>query len=96
MIYDLLAPFYDAINAEIDYKKWADFIEEILKRECHVRPELVLDLGCGTGKMTLELASRGYDMIGIDRSGEMLDIARKKDKDNKILFINQPGVRLFS
>ena len=28
MIYDLLAPFYDAINAEIDYKKWADFIEK--------------------------------------------------------------------
>ena len=34
MIYDLLAPFYDAINADIDYKEWADFIEEILKKEC--------------------------------------------------------------
>ena len=32
MIYDLLAPFYDAINAEIDYEKWSDFIEEILKK----------------------------------------------------------------
>ena len=53
MIYDLLAPFYDAINAEIDYKKWADFIEEILKKECNSRPELLLDLGCGTGRMTL-------------------------------------------
>ena len=78
MIYDLLAPFYDAINADIDYKKWADFIEEILRRECKTRPELVLDLGCGTGKMTLELASRGYDMTGIDYSPEMLDIARNE------------------
>ena len=78
MIYDLLAPFYDAINAEIDYKKWADFIEEILKKECKERPELVLDLGCGTGKMTLELARRGYDMTGIDYSPEMLDIARNE------------------
>ena len=76
MIYDLLAPFYDAINAEIDYEKWADFIEEILNKECKIRPELVLDLGCGTGKMTLELARRGYDMTGIDYSPEMLDIAR--------------------
>ena len=76
MIYDLLAPFYDAINADIDYVKWADFIEEILKKECVNRPELVLDLGCGTGKMTLELARRGYDMTGIDYSPEMLDIAR--------------------
>lgn len=76
MIYDLLAPFYDAINAEIDYKKWADFIEKILDKECKSRPELVLDLGCGTGRMTLELARRGYDMTGIDYSPEMLEIAR--------------------
>ena len=76
MIYDLLAPYYDAINADIDYEKWADFIENIFNRECKSRPELVLDLGCGTGKMTLELARRGYDMTGIDYSPEMLDIAR--------------------
>ena len=44
MIYDLLAPFYDAINAEIDYKAWADFIEKIFKREMSTRPELVLDM----------------------------------------------------
>ena len=76
MIYDLLAPFYDAINAEIDYDKWADFIEKIIKKNSKEKPELVLDLGCGTGKMTLELANRGYDMTGIDYSPEMLDIAR--------------------
>ena len=76
MIYDLLAPYYDAINADIDYVKWANFIEKILNKECRSRPELVLDLGCGTGKMTLELAKRGYDMTGIDYSPEMLDIAR--------------------
>ncbi|MBO5315523.1 MAG: class I SAM-dependent methyltransferase [Clostridia bacterium] len=78
MIYDLLAPFYDAINADISYSDWADFIEKIFNKECKSRPELVLDLGCGTGKMTLELASRGYDMTGIDISPEMLDIAREQ------------------
>ena len=76
MIYDLLAPFYDAINADIDYKKWADFFEKIFDKECKTRPGLVLDLGCGTGRMTLELSKRGYDMTGIDYSPEMLDIAR--------------------
>lgn len=91
MIYDLLAPFYDAINAEIDYKKWADFIEKILNRECKSRPELVLDLGCGTGKMTLELARRGYDMTGIDYSPEMLDIARSlaDEEGHDILWLCQ-------
>ncbi len=78
MIYGLLAPFYDSVNSEIDYGKWADFFEEIIRREYKsAKPELILDLGCGTGKMTLELARRGYDMTGVDISPEMLDIARE-------------------
>jgi len=91
MIYDILAPFYDSINSDIDYKKWADFIEKILKKEMKSRPELVLDLGCGTGKMTLELASRGYDMTGIDCSPEMLDIARNlaEEAGHDILWLCQ-------
>lgn len=76
MIYDLLSRVYDSINSDIDYGTWADFIEKIIEREAKARPELVLDLGCGTGKMTLELASRGYDMTGIDYSPDMLDVAR--------------------
>ena len=76
MIYDLIAPFYDQINGEIDYSTWADFIEKIFARHLENRPELVLDLGCGTGRMTLELASRGYDMTGVDYSVDMLNVAR--------------------
>lgn len=77
MIYDTIAPFYDAVNGELDYAAWADFLEEIIRREYHMgRPELVLDLGCGTGRMTRELAMRGYDMTGVDYSVEMLDRAR--------------------
>ena len=78
MIYDLLAPVYDEINKDIDYSAWADFIEKIIKKECKAPPELVLDLGCGTGSMTLELARRGYDMTGVDISVEMLDVARER------------------
>jgi len=86
MIYGLLAPIYDKVNSDIDYSKWADFIEEVIRREYHIgNPELVLDLACGTGRMTLELAERGYDMTGVDYSPEMLDIARneaeKRGKD---------------
>ena len=78
MIYDLIAPLYDRVNGDVDYSLWADFIEEIIKREYRgSERELVLDLGCGTGRMTLELAKRGYDMTGIDYSVEMLDIARQ-------------------
>ena len=79
MIYDLLAPVYDYFNGDVDYVAWADFIERIIAREYTAgKPELVLDLGCGTGSMTIEMARRGYDMTGVDYSCEMLDRARER------------------
>lgn len=84
MIYDLLAPFYDKFNGDINYSEWADFIEKIINKHCFGKPELVLDLGCGTGSMTIELAKRGYDMTGIDYSAEMLDVARNRAIDAKL------------
>ena len=85
MIYDLIAPIYDKVNGDVDYKEWADFIEKILERDYKDgKPELVLDLGCGTGSMTIELAKRGYDMTGIDYSAEMLDVARNRAINAKL------------
>ena len=79
MIYDYLAPFYDKFNKDISYSLWADFIEKLISENyTEGKPELVLDLASGTGSMTLELAARGYDMIGVDYSPEMLDIARER------------------
>ena len=93
MIYDLLAPIYDDINKEIDYSSWADFIERIIESSGDFpEKKLILDLGCGTGKMTLELARRGYDMTGIDNSSEMLDVARASAENEgleNILWLNQ-------
>ena len=51
-MYDSIARVYDGLNAEIDYKKWADFIEKCFDKYLKSRPEIVLDLACGTGKMT--------------------------------------------
>ncbi len=78
MIYDLIAPFYDRINSDLNYSDWADFIEKITLSELGHKPEITLDLACGTGSMTIELAKRGYDMIGIDYSTEMLNVARER------------------
>ncbi len=93
MIYDIIASVYDEINKDIDYSLWADFIEEIInKNRGFAESDLILDLGCGTGKMTVELAGRGYDMTGIDYSEEMLEIARdtaEKKGISNILWLNQ-------
>ena len=73
--YNSIARVYDKLNAEIDYKAWADFVEACFDRYMPQKPEIVLDLACGTGSMTYELASRGYDMIGVDGSDDMLSEA---------------------
>lgn len=73
--YEAIARVYDKLNAEIDYDGWADFFETCFDRFLSKRPELVLDLACGTGRMTRTLAKRGYDMIGVDGSESMLSEA---------------------
>ena len=70
--YSAIAEVYDKLNKDIDYAAWADMIDECFARFGNQKPEIVLDLACGTGRMTRELAARGYDMIGIDGSYDML------------------------
>jgi ubiquinone/menaquinone biosynthesis C-methylase UbiE len=73
--YTAIARVYDKLNKEIDYVAWADFFEACFDRYLKSRPSLLLDLACGTGSMTIQLAKRGYDMIGIDGSTDMLSEA---------------------
>ena len=78
MSYDILAPVYDRLNRDVDYGAWADYMERCFDLYMEKRPELVLDLACGTGAMTFELARRGYDMTAIDISEDMLAEAEAK------------------
>jgi len=88
--YDALARVYEILNNDIDYSAWADFFERCFDKYLKERPSLVLDLACGTGTMTRELAKRGYDMIGVDGSPEMLSEAfSKNDGEHSILYLNQ-------
>lgn len=75
--YTGFAEVYDTFMDNIPYKEWAEYLMGLLK-EYGVRDGLVLDLGCGTGNMTELLSEAGYDMIGVDNSEEMLEIASKK------------------
>ena len=75
--YETLAGFYDALTRDVDYTRQADFIEKLLRRSR--RPvKTVLDLACGTGTMTCLLAKRGYELISVDGSEDMLAAAREK------------------
>lgn len=76
--YTKFAALYDSLmNSDVNYNQWADYIENLFDLYEKV-PKLICDLACGTGNMTLPLSSRGYEMIGVDRSADMLSIARDK------------------
>ncbi len=84
MSYEITSEYYDRINSHVDYGAWCDFLERLFDCYAKEKPSLVLDLGCGTGVITLELARRGYDMTGIDLSPEMLDEARERAYEDEI------------
>lgn len=87
--YGEFAKIYDTLmHGDINYNKLADYIENIFS-EYGVSPNLVCELACGTGNVTIPLAKRGYDMTAIDISEDMLNIARDKSEDLDILYLNQ-------
>ena len=88
-MYNDFAEVYDKLQ-DIDYNAFVDYYERIFKK-FGKQPKLVLDLACGTGNITIPMAKRGYDMIGLDLSCEMLNIARDKATAEglDILFLNQ-------
>lgn len=88
--YTSFARVYDTFMDNIPYKEWAEYVDKLLK-SYGVSEGLVLDLGCGTGSFTEEMASKGYDMIGVDNAEDMLQIAlEKKTKSTQdILYLLQ-------
>lgn len=70
--------YYDSIYAEKNYKKESDFVLKIIKRYSPIVVKKILSLGCGTAAHDILLAKKKYDIVGVDRSKEMLDIARRK------------------
>ena len=87
--YEAIPKVYERLNSEIDYEGWADFFEACFDRYLPERPGLVLDLACGTGSMTRTLARRGYDMIGVDGSENMLAQAYAASEGGRILYLLQ-------
>ena len=88
--YQSFAQVYDTFMDNIDYDGWSAYLIGLL-REYGICDGLVLELGCGTGSMTERLAMAGYDMIGLDLSPDMLEIAmEKKDASGlNILYLLQ-------
>lgn len=85
--YTSFAQVYDLFMDNVPYEDWGAYLAQLLK-EYGIEDGLLLDLGCGTGKLTRIMETYGYDMIGVDNSYEMLDMAREHASEN-ILYLLQ-------
>ena len=85
--YTSFARVYDMFMDNVPYEVWGRYIVEKLRAN-GIDSGYVVDLGCGTGKLTTLLADAGYDMIGIDNSFDMLDMALERE-DDRILYLMQ-------
>ena len=91
--YTALARCYDRLTDDVDYGKWADYVERHFRgAERPVRR--VAELGCGTGSLTRLLARRGYEMTAVDLSPDMLAVADQKCAGLGVRFVCQDMSRL--
>lgn len=87
--YNEFSQCYNYIMNDVDYSVIGDFIDAAIKKYFPVKTGIVCDLACGTGRLANILCEKGYDMIAVDKSPEMLDIARNNTENKKILYLNQ-------
>ncbi|CAM2834115.1 class I SAM-dependent methyltransferase [Paenibacillus sediminis] len=85
--YRKFAYVYDELMEEMPYPDWIRFASEAWER--YGKPRTVVELGCGTGSITIPLVNAGYEVIGMDLSADMLAVARSKMEQTP------QGARLF-
>lgn len=94
--YTKFASAYDKIMDNVDYTRWTNYMLSLFM---HYRcePHKILELACGTGTVMVELAEHGYEMWGLDRAKEMLEVAqRKANKANQEIKLFQGDMLNFA
>ncbi len=87
--YGSFAKYYDALQADVPYSAIAGRIRQLGLRYSSEN-EVVVELGCGTGRLCRELEKLGFDVIGVDISADMLDEAENaRTAESDITYILQ-------
>lgn len=82
MNYEFFAAYYDSLTENVEYPLRAARIHHIVEKEIRTEGRILLDLACGSGSMSVEMAKLGYDVIGVDNSPAMLSAAMDKKYDS--------------
>jgi len=95
MSYGIFSSVYDILTENVEYERIADKICSLLSRN-GINGGLLLDLGCGTGTLSFLLESKGYEVIGVDPSEDMLAVANEKkyEENSSAIFLCQSGEEL--
>lgn len=93
---DYYALYYDLLYSHRDVKAETDFLEKMFREHSAIPVRSVLDVGCGTGIHSFELARRGYSVLGVDVSREMVEKAREKSRGLQNASFVQADIRSFS
>jgi SAM-dependent methyltransferase len=89
MRYGQFAYIYDRLMEDMPYPRWISFL-----RQCwdgSGKPATLVDLGCGTGNISIPLAQSGLRVFGIDLSDDMLAVAQEKTEQQQRTFPFAPG-----
>ena len=91
--YSAFAEYYDVLQRDVPYGRIAERIAA-LGRQYSSENEVIVELGCGTGRLCRELVKLGYDVIGVDISAEMLDIAEQYSEEGEVTYLLQDMTEL--
>ncbi len=83
MSYNYFSRVYDRLMSDCDYKARAEYLLGLFEQFSH-KPKLLLDLCCGTGALSVELAKSGMEVIAVDASEGMLDKAMNKAREAEV------------
>ena len=91
--YGGFAQVYDEFMDNVDYHQWGDYAAKLLTKY-GAKDGTLVEIGCGTGTGTMLFHEKGYNMIGIDLSQEMLEIAESKKEEEEIVYVLQDATNL--
>ncbi|MSU54341.1 MAG: class I SAM-dependent methyltransferase [Candidatus Staskawiczbacteria bacterium] len=83
-VFQKYADYYDEIYLQKDYKKEVAFLTGVIKKYSPIKVKSILSLGCGTASHDIVLAKKGFDVLGIDGSSKMIEIAKQKTKAENV------------
>lgn len=93
--YSFFSSVYDTLTENVNYADRADYIADLLA-DNGIKGGILLDLACGTGTLSIEMANKGFEVIGVDSSADMLSVAMNNayESGKSILFLCQPMQQL--